>query len=81
MKEQITLIVNDIPEKIQAVRELVAELDKPVKQVLIDSRIVLTEDNYARDLGARFGVSFINRTSDKLITGSGTSNASYKLSG
>ena len=74
-----TLIVNDIPEKIQAVRELVAELDKPVKQVLIDSRIVLTEDNYARDLGARFGVSFINRTSDKLITGSGTSNASTSL--
>ena len=74
-----TLIVNDIPEKIQAVRELLAELDKPVKQVLIDSRIVLTEDNYARDLGARFGVSFINRTSDKLITGSGTSNASTSL--
>ena len=74
-----TLIVNDIPIKIQAVRELVAELDKPVKQVLIDSRIVLTEDNYARDLGARFGVSFINRTSDKLITGSGTSNASTSL--
>ena len=74
-----TLIVNDIPEKIQAVRDLVAELDKPVKQVLIDSRIVLTEDNYARDLGARFGISFINRTSDKLITGSGTSNASTSL--
>ena len=73
------MIVNDIPEKIQAVRELVAELDKPVKQVLIDSRIVLTEDNYARDLGARFGVSFINRTNDKLITGSGTSNASTSL--
>ena len=74
-----TLVVNDIPEKIQAVRELVAELDKPVKQVLIDSRIVLTEDNYARDLGARFGVSFINRTSSKLVTGSGTSNASTSL--
>ena len=74
-----TLIVNDIPEKIQAVRELVAELDKPVKQVLIDSRIVLTEDNYARDLGARFGVSFINRTNSKLVTGSGSSAASTSL--
>jgi type IV pilus secretin pilQ len=74
-----TLIVNDIPIKIQAVRELVAELDKPVKQVLIDSRIVLTEDNYARDLGARFGVSFINRTNSKLVTGSGTSDASTSL--
>ncbi|MDO4643299.1 MAG: type IV pilus secretin PilQ [Cardiobacteriaceae bacterium] len=74
-----TLIVNDIPLKIQAVRELVAELDKPVKQVLIDSRIVLTEDNYARDLGARFGVSFINRNSNSLVTGSGTSNAATSL--
>ena len=74
-----TLIVNDIPEKIQAVRDLVAELDKPVKQVLIDSRIVLTEDNYARDLGSRFGVSFINRSSSKLVTGSGNSVASSVL--
>ena len=74
-----TLIVNDIPEKIQAVRDLVAELDKPVKQVLIDSRIVLTEDNYARDLGARFGVSFINRSNSKLVTGSGTVAGSSAL--
>ena len=74
-----TLIVNDIPEKIQAVRDLVAELDKPVKQVLIDSRIVLTEDNYARDLGSRFGVSFINRSSSQLVTGSGNSVASSVL--
>jgi type IV pilus secretin pilQ len=74
-----TLIVNDIPEKIQAVRELVAELDKPVKQVLIDSRIVLTEDNYARDLGARFGVSFVNPNSNSLVVGSGKNEATTQF--
>ena len=74
-----TLIVNDIPEKIQAVRELVAELDKPVKQVLIDSRIVLTEDNYARDLGARFGVSFVNPNSNSLVVGSGRNEATTQF--
>ena len=70
-----TLIVTDVPDRIQAVRELIAELDKPVKQVLIDSRIVLTEDNYARDLGARFGVSFVNPNRNSLVVGSGSSKA------
>lgn len=74
-----TLIVTDVPDRIQAVRELVAELDKPVKQVLIDSRIVLTEDNYARDLGARFGVSFVNPNRNSLVTGSGKNEATSKF--
>lgn len=74
-----TLIVTDVPDRIQAVRELVTELDKPVKQVLIDSRIVLTEDNYARDLGARFGVSFVNPNSNSLVVGSGRNEATTQF--
>lgn len=53
-----SLMVTDIPEHIQRVRDLIAKLDEPVRQVLIDSRLVITKDNYQRDLGARFGVSF-----------------------
>lgn len=55
-----TLLVSDIPENIQKVRELIAKLDEPVRQVLIDSRLVITSDNYKRDIGARFGVSFLH---------------------
>ncbi|MBS0432369.1 MAG: type IV pilus secretin PilQ [Proteobacteria bacterium] len=50
-----TLLVNDTPEKVQEIRQLVAVLDKPVQQVLIEARIVIATDNFARDLGAKFG--------------------------
>jgi len=51
------LLVKDIPSKLAEIRALVARLDVPVSQVLIESRIVLATDTYARDLGARFGVT------------------------
>ena len=52
-----TLLVSDIPEKIREIRALVAVLDKPVQQVLIESRIVIATDSFARDLGAKFGMT------------------------
>lgn len=52
-----TLLVNDTPEKVNEIRVLVAKLDKPVEQVLIESRIVVATDTYVRDLGVKFGVS------------------------
>lgn len=52
-----TLLVVDIPSKVASIRELVGRLDKPVQQVLIESRIVVANDNYSKELGARFGIS------------------------
>ena len=52
-----TLLVSDIPDKIQEIRQLVAVLDRPVQQVLIESRIVIATDSFARELGVKFGVS------------------------
>ncbi len=52
-----TLLIVDIPSKVAAIRELVARLDKPVQQVLIESRIVVANDNYSKELGVRFGLS------------------------
>ncbi|MGA8277437.1 MAG: type IV pilus secretin PilQ [Rhodanobacteraceae bacterium] len=52
-----TLLVSDIPSKIAEVRQLVSVLDRPVQQVLIESRIVVATDSFARELGVRFGVS------------------------
>lgn len=51
------LIVRDTDESISAIRNLVAKLDVPVSQVLIESRIVIASDDFARDLGVRFGYS------------------------
>lgn len=71
-----TLLVSDIPSKLQAVRDLVTKLDEPVRQVLVDARLVLTTDNFSRELGARFGLSFVNNyKTGRYLTGSGSSEA------
>jgi type IV pilus assembly protein PilQ len=44
-------------DKLQDIRRLVQTLDVPVKQVLIEARIVIVSDTFERDLGARFGVT------------------------
>jgi len=50
-----TLIVKDTDEVISEVRKILAELDIPVRQVMISSRIVIAQDDFTRELGNRFG--------------------------
>jgi len=52
-----TLLVQDTAAKLSEVRSLVTSLDIPVRQVLIESRIVIAINDYARDLGVRLGGS------------------------
>ncbi len=52
-----TLLLQDTADRIADVRRLVSTLDIPVKQVLIESRLVIVNDDFERDLGARFGVT------------------------
>jgi len=52
-----TLLVQDTSEKLADIRRLVQTLDVPVKQVLIEARIVIVSDTFERDLGVRFGVT------------------------
>lgn len=50
-----TLLVLETAEKLAEIRQLVARLDIPVRQVMIESRVVIATDNFARELGVRFG--------------------------
>jgi type IV pilus assembly protein PilQ len=52
-----TLLVQDTAAKLEEVRRLVSRLDVPVRQVMIESRVVIANDDFARDLGVRFGLS------------------------
>ncbi len=52
-----TLLVQDTAERLQDIRRMVTTLDIPIKQVLIESRIVVVADDFSRDLGIRFGIS------------------------
>lgn len=52
-----TLLVIDIPNRINDIKKLVEVLDKPVDQVVIEGRIVIANESFARELGAKFGIS------------------------
>jgi type IV pilus assembly protein PilQ len=51
------LFVTDVPSKLEQVQALVAKLDIPVRQVLIEARIVEASDSFGRSLGVRLGGS------------------------
>ncbi len=69
-----TLLAQDTAERLQDIRRMVRALDVPIKQVLIESRIVVVNDDFSRDLGVRLGVTAFNESNTGLttISGSGT---------
>ncbi len=51
-----TLLVQDTATKLTEIRKLIAQLDVPVRQVLIESRVVVANKNFSRDLGVELNV-------------------------
>ncbi len=71
-----TLLITDTLQQIEEVRELVAELDRPVRQVQIESRIVVARHDFNHQLGVRFGVTGARQDSrGNLYTTSASSQA------
>jgi type IV pilus assembly protein PilQ len=68
------LIVKDTPRNLERVRDLVRQLDKPIRQVLIESRIVIARNDFLRDLGSRLQVN-------RLVKGRGADSFSDAGSG
>ena len=67
-----TLLLRDTAERLQSVRRMVRTLDIPIKQVLIEARIVVVNDDVSRDLGIRLGVTGVDSSgTDSLTTISG----------
>jgi len=52
-----TLLVQDTQAKLEDIRRIVQRLDVPVRQVMIESRVVVANNDFARALGVRFGFS------------------------
>ncbi|WP_282840429.1 type IV pilus secretin PilQ [Moraxella lacunata] len=57
-----TIIINDTARSINNVRQLIETIDIPVKQVMIEARIVNASDSFSKQLGVRWG---FNRTGNK----------------
>ncbi|TMO29907.1 MULTISPECIES: type IV pilus secretin PilQ [Pseudoalteromonas] len=66
-KRTNTLLIKDTAKSIESVRRMVETLDIPVKQVVIESRMVTVNDNVQEDLGVRWGISDVG--SDGAISG------------
>ena len=50
-----TLFVRDTPDRLEEARKLIKQVDVPVRQVMIEARIVEASDKFGRDLGTRLG--------------------------
>ena len=69
-----TLLVQDTSANIASIRQMVVKLDVAVKQVLIESRVVIATNDFTRQLGVRFGANGIRQTSGGLMSVNGDLN-------
>lgn len=76
-----TLIIKDTDENLTEVRRILAQLDVPVRQVLIESRIVIATDDFAKELGVRLGRTSNTNDFGAGITNVNTRNSSGTLNG
>jgi len=77
-----SLLLRDTANQLVQIRKLVDKLDIPVRQVLIESRIVIANNDFTKELGVRFGASKLKDSSgDFSVTGaaSGTLNGTTQL--
>lgn len=78
------IFVTDYPQYLERIRTLIGQVDKPVKQVLIEARIVSAEDNFGRSLGVRLGYNDLSSTVPGLGIGNkvpGTKTSYSSVSG
>ena len=68
------LLVTETTEKLEQIRRIVALLDAPVRQVLVEARIAMANANFDEELGIEWGVAGINRVNsdDNLFFGGNT---------
>jgi type IV pilus assembly protein PilQ len=59
-----TLLINETGGKLADIRKLVTKLDIPIRQVLIESRVVIADDSFSKDLGVKFGINGVDTNSN-----------------
>lgn len=57
-----TLLIQDTADRLRDIRRMVAKLDIPIQQVLIESRIVSVNDDFSRELGVRLGLTAVEES-------------------
>ena len=76
-----TVFVQDTPRYLEQVQSIINKTDVAIKQVMIESRIVIADDKFGKSLGARFGVNKQKTTGDnQYAVGSTLASTSSALS-
>ncbi len=70
-----SLLLRDTAEQLVQIRKLIAKLDIPVRQVLIESRIVIANNDFTKELGVRFGASSADHTGGSVLNTGATSGS------
>ncbi len=74
------LLLTDTPGQLEEIRELVTLLDRPVRQIQIESRIVIATDTFSDELGVRFGLTGAYEDSHgNIISVAGSSSATDRM--
>ena len=74
------LFVTDTAARLEEVRRMIRQIDVPVRQVLIEARIVIADDTFGRQLGVRFGADGVHLQQPPLRVGSGGSPVTHPVS-
>ena len=74
-----SLLIQDTPGKIREVRKLIAQLDQPVRQVMIETRLVEASDDFAKNLGVKWGVVRQDTIGNNQLTTCGTLNCNVDI--
>jgi type IV pilus assembly protein PilQ len=67
-----TLFVQDTAKKLEEIQAMISRVDVPIKQVMIESRLVIADDKYSKDLGARLGITQTGRPGRTVATMGGS---------
>ncbi len=75
------MFVQDTPAKLEEIRRLVTKIDVPIKQVLIEARVVIATDKFSKQLGVRFGNQSGHRIGNTGIGVSGDIGGASSIAG
>lgn len=74
-----TIIVHDTAKKIDEIRNMLTKLDVPVKQVMIEARIVRASNDFSREIGVKWGVLSQGITNNNSLLVGGTDTTLWNL--
>lgn len=72
-----TIFVQDTVRKLEEIQTIINKTDVPVKQVLIESRLVVADEKFGKSLGAKFGITTSLKSGGNSLTTSGTLGNRY----